>query len=77
LEARKDQIAGKIVVYNQPWTNYYDTYIYRKTGAERAKKYGAVASLVRSIASSSIYSVHAGCQGKNSDNTIPAAAITV
>ena len=35
---------------------------YRATGAERAKKYGAKAILVRSVASFSIYSVHTGMQ---------------
>jgi carboxypeptidase Q len=62
------------VVYNQEWTTYYETYIYRMQGAEKAAKYGAAAALVRSIASKSIYSVHAGVQ-YNKD--IPVAAITV
>lgn len=47
---------------------------YRAAGAERAAKYGAVAALVRSVASRSIYSVHAGIQHSR---TIPIAAITV
>ncbi|MCB0370963.1 MAG: hypothetical protein KDD45_16465 [Bdellovibrionales bacterium] len=74
LEARKDEVKGKIVVYNQGWTNYYDKVTYRATGADRAAKYGAVAALVRSIASHSIYSVHTGIQYSNA---IPIAAITV
>lgn len=47
---------------------------YRAAGADRAFAYGAVAALVRSVASKSIYSVHAG--GQHSDK-IPIAAITV
>ena len=48
--------------------------VYRATGADRAAKYGAVAALVRSVASYSIYSVHAGVQYSKA---IPIAAITV
>ena len=35
---------------------------YRSSGAARAAKYGAVAALVRSVASKSISSVHTGIQ---------------
>lgn len=62
------------MVYNQKWTTYGESVQYRANGADRAAKYGAVAALVRSVASRSIYSVHAGMQ--NSDK-IPIAAITV
>jgi carboxypeptidase Q len=74
LEKRKDEVKGKIVVYNQEWTNYYDSVEYRVLGAENAAKYGAVGALVRSVASKSIYSVHAGGQY---NEQIPIAAITV
>ena len=77
LEKRKDEVKDKIVVYNEQWTTYYDAVVYRATGAERAKKYGAAAILVRSVASFSIYSVHAGMQSQTSKNLLPAAAITV
>lgn len=73
LDAKKDQVKGKIVVYNQGWTNYFEKVIYRSTGAEKAATYGAVAALVRSVASHSIYSVHTGVQNSQ---TIPIAAIT-
>jgi carboxypeptidase Q len=43
-------------------------------GADNAAKYGAVGALVRSVASFSIYSVHAGGQYSKA---IPIAAITV
>lgn len=62
LDKRKDEVKGKIVVYNQEWTNYYESVEYRVFGAENAAKYGAVGALVRSVASKSIYSVHAGGQ---------------
>lgn len=48
--------------------------MYRTQGAEHAAKYGAAAALVRSIASKSIYSVHAGVQYSKA---IPIAAITI
>ena len=47
----KDKVKGKIVVYNQEWTNYYDSVEYRVFGAERAAALGAAAALVRSVAS--------------------------
>ena len=76
--AGKDKIAGKIVCFNHPWKDYYNSYEYRVFGASRAAKYEAVAMLVRSVASSSIYSVHAGTQRYDSAQPkIPAAAITV
>lgn len=74
LEANKDKIKGKIVVYNQPWTTYGDSVAYRASGADRAAKYGAVAALVRSVTSYSVSSVHTGIQYSTA---IPIAAITV
>jgi carboxypeptidase Q len=74
LESNKDKIRGKIVVYNQKWTTYGDSVQYRSQGADRAAKYGAVAALVRSVASYSISSVHTGIQYSSA---IPIAAITV
>ena len=67
-------MKGKIVVYNQGWTTYFDTVEYRVLGAENAAKHGAVGALVRSIASKSIYSPHAGGQY---NQQIPIAAISV
>ena len=60
MEASKEKISGKIVCFNNPWIDYSSSYEYRVHGASRVAKYGAVAMLVRSVASSSIYSVHAG-----------------
>jgi carboxypeptidase Q len=54
LEKRKDEVSGKIVVFNEPWTTYRETVVYRTTGAWRAAKYGAVAALVRSVTPESI-----------------------
>ena len=78
MEANKDKINGKIVCFNNPWINYDHSYEYRVHGASRVAKYGAAAMLVRSVASASIYSVHAGYHEYDKDQPkIPAAAITV
>ena len=47
LIANKDQVAGKIVVYNQTWTKYGESVQYRSSGAWRAAQYGALAALVQ------------------------------
>ncbi len=39
LDAKKDQIPGKIVVYNAPWVKYAVTKEYRTNGASRAGKF--------------------------------------
>ena len=74
LDEKKEQVVGKIVVYNQEWTTYGKSVQYRSSGANKAAQYGAVGALVRSVASNSIYSVHTGVQ---SSTKIPIAAITV
>ena len=56
------QAQGKIVVFNQQWEGYFDTYMYRSESATRAAKVGAVAVLVRSLTQLSIYSPHTGVQ---------------
>ncbi len=77
LEANKDKVKGKIVVYNPPWMDYGESVSYRSSGAWRASKYGAVAALVRSVTPESIESVHAGIQHYNDAyKRIPFAAIT-
>jgi len=55
LQRRASEARGKIVVYNQPYTDYGKTVQYRERGAVEAAKVGAVASLIRSVASFSIY----------------------
>jgi len=60
LEAKQAQVKGKIVVYNQEWTGYGPSVAYRVNGASRASKYGAVASLTRSVTPFSIATLHTG-----------------
>jgi carboxypeptidase Q len=70
-------VPGKIVLYNPPWTTYSNVSSYRTRGAAIAAKYGAVASLVRSLASFSIRSPHTGSNYYADDvPKIPTAAIS-
>ena len=72
------KVKGKIVVYDVEWKGYGATNVYRTTGASRAAKLGAVATLVRSMTGSSLYTPHTGNQNYADGVTkIPAAAITV
>ena len=77
LELRKDEVKGKIVVYNIPYEGYGKGVQYRFHGAERAAKYGAVASLLRSISSTVLRNLHTGMMSYNDTiPKIPHAAIT-
>ena len=78
LESKSDKIKGKIVLYNVPFTNYSETVQYRYSGASRAAKYGAVASLVRSIGDWSMDTPHTGVMGYDANyDKIPTAALTM
>ncbi|KAM3927703.1 carboxypeptidase Q [Leptodactylus fuscus] len=78
LHRRAAEAKGKIVVYNQPFITYGETVLYRARGASEAAKVGAVASLIRSIASFSINSPHTGWQDyENGVQKIPTACITI
>ncbi|PKU42142.1 carboxypeptidase q [Limosa lapponica baueri] len=78
LHKRAQEAKGKIVVYNEPFISYGETVRYRSQGAVEAAKVGAVASLIRSIASFSIHSPHTGWQDYHPDvPRIPTACISV
>jgi carboxypeptidase Q len=78
LEALGEQVRGKIVVYNAPFTSYGETVRYRGSGASRAAKYGAVAALVRSITPVSLQTPHTGAMNYDEKQPkIPTAAITI
>ena len=78
LTAKADQVPGKIVVYNEAFVSYPKTAGYRVTGAARAAKYGALATLIRSVTPQSIYSPHTGVQEyQNGTKKIPTACLTV
>jgi carboxypeptidase Q len=86
LEAKADQLAGAIVVYNvampawseQHGSGYGSVVEYRWAGASQAAKRGAVAALVRSVTARSLATPHTGSMGYDRDlPKIPAAAISV
>jgi carboxypeptidase Q len=78
LDACGEKVRGKIVVYNASYTGYDKTVVYRRDGASRAAKYGAVAAIVRSITPVSLQTPHAGSLRYTEDQPkIPAAALTV
>jgi carboxypeptidase Q len=78
LEQRKADARGKIVLFDVPFTNYPDTRQYRSDGPSAAARAGAVACLIRSVASSSIRSPHTGRTTYDSTAPrIPAAALSV
>jgi hypothetical protein len=85
LEKMKDLVKGKIVFYNYPMNPRYirtmnaygDAGHYRTTGASRAAKYGAVAVIVRSLASNPDDYPHTGVMSYDEAYPkIPAVAIS-
>src|SRR4029079_9497984 len=91
LARRGDAVKGKIVLFDVPFTQYEATRVYRSTGENAAAKQGAVAMLLRSVASFSLHSPHTGTliydtplsRGRGTSTLaqarrrIPAAAIAV
>ncbi|XP_052767631.1 carboxypeptidase Q-like [Mya arenaria] len=78
LEKRATEVPGKIVVYNQDYHGYGISVRYRASGAAKAAKHGAVASLIRSVTPLSVDSPHTGMQDYQSGiKKIPTACITV
>jgi carboxypeptidase Q len=79
LERRAAEAKGKIVLFDWPWQGSYGrTVRYRSTGAVAAARAGAVAALLRSVASYSMRTPHTG--QTNYDSTvarIPFAAVSV
>lgn len=78
LTRRAAEARGKIVLFDAPYTGYGQTVAYRTRGAVAAARVGAVASLIRSVASYSIRSPHTGTMSYDSTvPQIPAAALSV
>ena len=78
LDRLGEQVRGKIVVYNAPFTSYGATVVYRLQGASRAARYGAVAALVRSITPVSLQTPHTGAMNYDPNQPkIPVAAVTI
>lgn len=85
----RDKIKGKIVVYYNPmdmslieqgraFEAYGKAVPFRGIGASRAAEYGAVATVIRSVASASLRTPHTGSlRYDEKQPKIPAAAMTV
>ena len=77
LRARCAEARGKMVLFDVPFTNYGQTVQYRAQGAINAGRCGAVASLIRSVASATMATPHTGSMAyADSVPRIPAAALT-
>jgi carboxypeptidase Q len=78
LEKRKDEVRGKIVLFDVPFSDYGQTVSYRGGGPSAAARLGAVAALVRSVTPTSLDTPHTGATNNAEDVApIPAAAITI
>jgi carboxypeptidase Q len=78
LERRAAEAKGKIVLFDVPFTDYLATRKVRTDGPSAAARVGAVACLIRSVASASIRSPHTGATRYDSTAAkIPAAALSV
>jgi carboxypeptidase Q len=79
LEAKgRGAIAGKIVLFNVPFTGYGPTVQYRGAGASRAAALGAVGMLLRSVGQPGLRTPHTGAMNYAPDvPRIPAAAIAL
>ena len=78
LENNSELVNGNIVLYNVPFSNYGKTVTYRYDGAILAAKYGAIASLIRSVGPWSMNTPHTGVMSYVDDiKKIPHAAITM
>jgi len=78
LERRATEAKGKIVLFDVPFTDYVATRKVRTDGPSAAARTGAVACLIRSVASASIRSPHTGATRYDTTAArIPAAALSV
>jgi carboxypeptidase Q len=78
LTARAGEAAGRIVLFDVPFTTYGETVAYRRDGAVAAARVGAVAALVRSVGPVSLSTPHTGAMRyAEGVPQIPAAAVTL
>jgi carboxypeptidase Q len=76
LHRRKTEAAGKIVVFDVPYTDYGETVAIRVNGAVEAARAGAIASLIRSITPFALRTPHTGVMQYATNVTrIPHAAL--
>src|SRR4051812_2945745 len=77
LRMRATEARGRIVLFNETFTNYADTVSYRTGSARAAGQAGAVAVLVRSVGPVGLRTPHTGSVNYSNDVApIPAASLT-
>jgi carboxypeptidase Q len=77
LDAARDRVKGRIVLFNVPFTTYSETVPFRSGGPSRAAALGALATLVRSVGPPGLRLPHTGAlRYADGIPQIPAAAIT-
>jgi hypothetical protein len=73
----RDQVQGKMVLYNEVYRGYGETVQYRSAGPSRAAALGAVAALVRSVTPLAMQIPHTGTlRYDEAQPRIPAAAVS-
>lgn len=85
LDRRKNEIKGKIVYFNagfnptniRTFRSYGETGIYRRNGAIKAARYGAVGIMIRSLTEATDNNPHTGAMAQYNDSfpKIPAVAL--
>ena len=76
LDAARDRVRGRIVLFNVPFTTYGDTVRFRAAGPSRAGALGAVAMLVRAVGPPGLRTPHTGALVyTDGQPQIPAAAV--
>jgi len=77
LDAQKERVKGRIILFNVPFTNYGDTVRYRTAGPSRVAILGGVGMLVRSVGPAGLRTPHTGTLTYvDGQPKIPAAAVT-
>jgi carboxypeptidase Q len=75
---RRSEAKGRIVLFDAPFVSYGETVRYRGSAASTAAGGGAVAALIRSVASNSMQNPHTGAMFYDTTVArIPAAALSV
>jgi len=79
LSRRSAEAAGRIVLFDVPFTSYGQTVPYRTNGAVSAARHGAVGALVRSVGPIGLRTPHTGNMHylEGATPRIPAAAVPV
>lgn len=78
LDAARERVKGKIVLFNVPFTSYGETVRFRAEGPSRAGALGAAAMLIRSVGPAGLRTPHTGSLVyADGQPKIPAAAVAV